>query len=89
MSEKDAEEKHRKSRQYIVPGLVALFFGLLMIILLVLSIAGYIPPIPEEPEGGPYPFTPFTFGISSILIAAIGLYLMARGYRLSKFEEEG
>ncbi len=86
---KDAEEKHRKSRQYIVPGLVALFFGLLMIILLALSIAGYIPPIPEEPEGGPYYMPPFLFVIISIYVLVLGLCLMAYGYRLRKFEEEG
>jgi O-antigen/teichoic acid export membrane protein len=81
MSEKDAEVKHRKSREYVVRGSIVFLIGLLMTVLLALSIAGYIPPIPEEPQD-PYYIPPFIFGISSIFVVVLGLCMMAYGYIL-------
>ncbi len=84
MSEKDAEEKHRKSRQYIVPGSIVFLIGLLMTVMWALSIAGYLPPMDAEEYRGPYYVPPPLFGIISIFVVVLGSCMMAYGYILRK-----
>ena len=76
----DAEAKQRKSRRDIIAGTGIFLYGLFGVIYFVLSLTGYVPSIPVDPEH-PYYLSPFTWCISFILMVVLGLYVMVRGYR--------